>query len=219
MNYKVLGTVSSTNLLKVIVQEAHRIREVFENKPGVIAPAIKSKAHLAHFQNERLVKVFRDAIFPKNFDTDKISVHNHQLFITPPGDGFEIHKDGSVKKSALNILIQGSELDWTRWYSDELVEVQHGGKVIMATPDNSSGNRYSRNIGNLPNYPSMPYTDQLTGISVGTMYLVNTDVYHAFFNNSNNWRIVLQTNFTGNPSIEQLYDRIQQTGLLNVTPV
>jgi len=219
MNYKVLGTVLSTNLINAVVQEAHRMREMFENKPGVIAPAIKSKAHLAHFQHERLVKVFRESIFPKNFNTEEISVYNHQLFITPPGDGFEIHKDGAVKKSALNILLQGSELDWTRWYSDELVEVQHGGTVTMATPDNSSGNRYSRNIGNLPNYSSMPYTDQLTRIASGTVYLVNTDVYHAFFNNSDNWRIVLQTNFTGNPNIEQLYNRIQETGLLNVKPV
>ena len=215
MHYKILGSLQLPNLFDHIKKEAQHLFEINKTKPGVVAPSIQSQAHLAYLKNPSLIRTFRRSIFPLGFD-DEISVYNHQLFITPPGDGFEIHKDGSTKKSALNILIQGSEFDWTRWYSDDLVETQYGGKITMATPDNSTGNRYSRNIGNLPNYPEMPYTDQLTGIRSGTVYLVNTDVYHSFYNNGNDYRIVLQTNFTGNPSIEQLLLKIQKTGLLNI---
>jgi len=148
-----------------------------------------------------------------------MQIWNHQVFVAPPHAGMEMHKDGAVKKSACNIIIQGTKDDWTRWYSDELVE-SLGGQLAFANPTNNSAKRYSRNIGNLPNYPELPYTDQLTGaMSTGTVYLVNTDIYHAFFNNSDEYRIVLQTNFVGHPPIEDLYARIQQTGLLNINPI
>lgn len=221
MHHKVLGKIALPLLSTRIKKEAIRLRNLLESSSNSVirAPMVQSKMHLTFFENKELVGLLRKSIFPANFNTESFSIYNHQVFITPPGDGFEIHKDGLEKRSAINILIQGSELDWTRWYSDETVETQYGGTVAMSTPENTSANRYSRNIGNLPNYPTIPCIDELTGITSGTIYLVNTNVYHSFFNNGNDYRIVLQTNFTGNPSIQQLYDRIQETGLLNVKPV
>ena len=218
MHHKVLGKIALPLLSTRIKKESIRLRDMLENNPTttIRAPMLKSKMHLTFFENTELVGLLQKSIFPTNFNTGTFSISNHQVFITPPGDGLEIHKDGLEKKSALNILIQGSELDWTRWYSDEIVETQHGGTVALSTPENTSANRYSRNIGNLPNYPTIPCIDELNGITSGTVYLVNTNVYHSFFNNGDDYRIVLQTNFKGNPSIEQLYERIQQTGLLNV---
>jgi len=216
MHHKVLGTIALPLLSTRIKKEAIRLRNILEHSPNTIkGPMLQSKMHLTFFENRELVALLRKSIFPSSFDTGIFSISNHQVFITPPGDGLEIHKDGLEKRSALNILIQGSESDWTRWYSDQIVETQYGGTVALSTPENTSANRYSRNIGNLPNYPVIPCIDELTGITSGTIYLVNTNVYHSFFNNGNDYRIVLQTNFAGNPSIEQLYEQIQQTGLLN----
>jgi hypothetical protein len=194
--------------------ESFRVWEELQKKDKSIK---SSRAHVTHFRNAELISKLRKSIFPADFNNEQIQLAGTQVFVAPPHTGMPIHKDGIEKKSALNIIMQGTEKDWTRWYSDELIENASGKVGGSYDPIEK---RHSRQIMNLPNYPKLSYTDQLTGLmTTGTVYLVNTDIYHAFFNNSDDYRIVLQTNFTGNPDIEQLYNRIQQTGLLNITPV
>jgi hypothetical protein len=222
MHYKVLGTVTD-NLLGLLedikVESMNLWNDLQQQESFKFMPGVHSKARVMHFQNPVLVDRLRTSIFPAEFAHDDMQIWNHQVFVAPPHSGMEMHKDGAVKKSAFNIIIQGTGNDWTRWYSDDLV-ASFGGQLALAKPTNNTAKRYSRNIGNLPNYPELPYTDQLTGVMLtGTVYLVNTDIYHAFFNNSDEYRIVLQTNFVGHPPIEDLYAKLQRTGLLNVTPV
>lgn len=47
----------------------------------------------------------------------------------------------------------------------------------------------------------------------GNVYLINTDVFHAYMNIGTGWRFVIQNKFSKNPSIEQVYARIQEVGL------
>jgi hypothetical protein len=219
MHYKLLGRVSDNvlGLLEEIRIESLRLWQEVETTKFM--PGILSKTRVMHFTDPVLVDRLRKTIFPPSLQDGDMQIWNHQVFVAPPHSGMEMHKDGAVKKSAFNIIIQGTKNDWTRWYSDELVE-SLGGKLAFASPANNSAKRYSRNIGNLPNYPELPYTDELTGsMLTGTVYLVNTDIYHAFFNNSDEYRVVLQTNFVGHPPIEDLLVKIQETGLLNVTPI
>lgn len=228
MHYKILGTVSAdmSGLLDDIKTESLRLWE--EVHPVKLMPNVLSRARVIHFLNPALVDRIQKSIFPEIFqDTDtRLMSHQfrHQVFVAPPHSGMEIHKDGAIKKSALNIIIQGTKNDWTRWYSDELIE-SFGGRLDLANPTNNSAKRYSRNIGNLPNYPELLCTEELTGLMLtGTVYLINTDIYHAFFNNSDEFRIVLQTNFVKDPpdrhpAVEELDAKIQQTGLLNVNPL
>jgi hypothetical protein len=219
MHYKLLGRVSDNvlGLLEEIRIESLRLWQEVETTKFM--PGILSKTRVMHFTDPVLVDRLRKTIFPPSLQDGDMQIWNHQVFVAPPHSGMEMHKDGAVKKSAFNIIIQGTKNDWTRWYSDELVE-SLGGKLAFASPANNSAKRYSRNIGNLPNYPELPYTDELTGsMLTGTVYLVNTDIYHAFFNNSDEYRVVLQTNFVGHPPIEDLLAKIQETGLLNVTPI
>jgi hypothetical protein len=216
MYYKVLGrlSVAMSDLVDEIKLESLRHWEELQKHNKSVRP---SRAYVTHFRNAELVSKLRTSVFPAGFDNNQMQLAGTQVFVAPPHTGMPIHKDGASKKSALNIIVQGTEQDWTRWYSDELIN-NAGGKV--ANTFDSAEKRKSRNIGNLPRYPTLPYTDQLTGLMLlGTVYLVNTDIYHAFFNNSDDYRIVLQTNFAGNPSIEQLSERIQQTGLLNVNSI
>lgn len=216
MYYKVLGrlSVAMSNLVDEVNLESLRLWEELQKHNKLVRP---SRAHVTHFHNAELISKLRKNIFPAGFDNDQMHLAGTQVFVAPPHTGMPIHKDGASKKSALNIIMQGTDQDWTRWYSDKLIDTA-GGKVA-STFDNAE-KRHSRHIGNLPRYPTLPYTDQLTGLmSPGLVYLVNTDIYHAFFNNSDDYRIVLQTNFVGNPSIEQLYQRIQEIGLLNVDPI
>lgn len=224
MHYKILGRVSEdlTDLLNDIKIESLRLWD--ETHAVKLMPNIRSTARVMHFQDPVLIKRLRESIFPEIFQDTDIRVISHQVFVAPPHAGMEIHKDGAVKKSAFNIIIQGTKNDWTRWYSDELIE-SFGGKLDLANPMNNSAKRYSRNIGNLPNYSELPCTEELTGLMLtGTVYLINTDIYHAFFNNSDEFRIVLQTNFVKDPpdrhpAVEELDAKIQQTGLLNVNPL
>ena len=219
MHYKLLGQVSDNvlGLLEEIRIESLRLWQEVETTKFM--PGILSKTRVMHFTDPVLVDRLRKTIFPPSLQDGDMQIWNHQVFVAPPHSGMEMHKDGAVKKSAFNIIIQGTKNDWTRWYSDELVE-SLGGKLAFASPTNNSAKRYSRNIGNLPNYPELPYTAELTGsMLTGTVYLVNTDIYHAFFNNSDEYRVVLQTNFVGHPPIEDLLIKIQETGLLNVTPI
>jgi len=223
MHYKILGRVSANmlGLLDDIKTESLRLWEEHEHKR---IPKIWSNVRVIQFQDPVLVKRLRENIFPEMFQDTDIRVISHQVFVAPPHSGFEIHKDGAAKKSAFNIIIQGTKNDWTRWYSDELIE-SFGGKLHVYTPVTNPGKRYSRNISNLPNFPELPCTEELTGLMLpGTVYLINTDIYHAFFNNSDEFRIVLQTNFVKdppdrNPAVEELDAKIQQTGLLNVNPL
>ena len=225
MYYKLLGRISEdlTDLLNDIKIESLRL---WDETPSIkVMPNILSRARVIQFQDPALVKRLRESIFPEIFQDTDIRVINHQVFVAPPHSGNIIHKDGVAKKSAFNIIIQGTKNDWTRWYSDELIE-SFGGKLhVLSLHASNLAKRYSRNISNLPNFPELPCTEELTGLMLpGTVYLINTDIYHAFSNNSDEFRIVLQTNFVKdppdrNPSVEELDAKIQQTGLLNVNPL
>ena len=167
-----------------------------------------------------LISQFYKILFPDEFIVKYLADSNSKIFISPPNKGCEyIHKDGLDKKCALNVVIDCNPTDWVRWYDDDEV-FSKGGKLetvvqlrwpgvvderIQAWP--------TRKITNLLNYQLLDHVEEYTGQTPGDFYLINTDVFHFFRNVGTNYRLVIQTKFSQNDPIEELYEYVQQIGL------
>ena len=52
MHYKILGSLQLPDLSDHIKKEALHLFEINKTKPGVVAPSIQSRAHLAYLKNQ-----------------------------------------------------------------------------------------------------------------------------------------------------------------------
>lgn len=145
------------------------------------------------------------AIFPKDFKTDEVQICHSKVFSTLPEGGWWIHKDGTDKNVAFNIVLQCNPEDWVRWYSEE--EIEKLGLPVFRS--NSSRDILYKD------YENTPFELEIHN-KPGDVYLVNTDKYHAFKNKGTQVRLIIQTKFKPNPTFDQVLARITQTGLLNV---
>jgi hypothetical protein len=149
---------------------------------------------------------FLQVEFAKLFNNTNIEIDadgkNQKVFVAAPGHLYGIHKDGIDKKSALNIAISCNETDWVRWYTDSAVEYAGGELKVF----NDQQYRMSREI-SLDDSENVPFMQQVN-TQEGDVYLINTDVYHSFKCVGNNHRFILQTKFAGNPSFDQLVEKI-----------
>jgi hypothetical protein len=161
--------------------------------------------------------IYDDALqieFAKIFNNSTIEIDaggkNQKVFVAAPGHIYGIHKDGVDKKSALNIAIQCNETDWVRWHSDQAVEIA-GGKLTVF---NDQKYQMSREI-TVDNVEQVPYIEQVN-TREGDVYLINTDVFHSFKCVGNSYRFILQTKFAGNPSFDELINRINQNNFADI---
>jgi hypothetical protein len=192
MNYKFLGRIP-VELLQDIKTEI--LKKVDEAPTSYRIIQIDSK----------IVKQFHQLLFPKDFDNELFSVHHSKVFISPPGTGCRwIHKDGIDKKCALNVIVECNSTDWVRWYHDV-----PDGKITQST----STNIVSRDLTNIQMPETIIPDEEVTNQQPGDFYLINTDVFHFFRNCGSNYRLLIQTKFSPNPSIDEVYNRIQQVGL------
>jgi hypothetical protein len=192
MNYKFLGRLPIESLQGI---KAEILRKVAE------APFTYRIVTI----DKKIVQKFHDLLFPEHFNNDKFIVDHSKVFISPPTTGCRwIHKDGIDKKCALNLIVDCNPSDWVRWYNDI-----PNGKITQPTGTNIA----SRDLTNIQSPELIPPDEEVTNQRPGDCYLINTDVFHFFRNNGRNYRLVIQTKFNPNPSIEEVYDRIQKVGL------
>ena len=209
MNYKHLGRVPQELL--------ERIKNTIMNDPIYGSPVYK-----IIYLDPDTIKYFVNLIFPKNFQTAELKIHNIKVFVTPPehlstngqlGCKY-IHKDGVDKKCALNLVIDCNPEDWVRWYSDEEIFTNQKGQMkAMFNPPALNVALHSRDVLNISDIEPVPHEQELTEQQPGDFYLINTDVFHFFRNRGKKFRLIVQTKFAPNPSIYDLDKRIQEVGL------
>lgn len=196
INYKFLGRIPPELLVEIKAEIFNRVEE---------APRLYRIVSI----NPDVVKQFHSLLFPKTFNTDHISVNHSKIFISPPGTGCRfIHKDGIDKRCALNVLVDCNPTDWVRWYSDAEI-AQLGGKIEQPTETTIA----SRDIRNITKAVDIPYIEEVTNQQPGDIYLINTDVFHFFRNQGSKYRLLIQTKFNSNPSIDEVARHIHQIGL------
>jgi hypothetical protein len=197
MNYKFLGKISLCFLEEV--------------RQEVTGKALaRDYIDRTTFLSEEVTNRFRNYLFPSNFDSEQFVVNQTKVFITPPGEQNNyIHKDGVNRKCALNIVVSCNPTDVVRWYSDEEI-ISRGGITELNLPHEGY---FSRQVRSITAYEHLPFIEEVTNQEPGNVYLVNTDVFHAYINRGTSWRFIIQNKFSKNPSIEQVYARIQEVGL------
>lgn len=209
MNYKHLG--------RVPVELLDPIKDRIVNDPIYGTPVYK-----IIYLDPATVEYFVNLIYPKNFQTDDLKIQNVKVFVTPPEQLSEngqlgckyIHKDGVDKKCALNLVVDCNPEDWVRWYSDEEILVKHQGQLrTRVNPRHLNVAMHSRDVLNIEDVEPVPYIEELTQQQAGDFYLINTDVFHFFRNRGTKFRLIVQTKFYPNPSIEDLAKRIEEVGL------
>jgi hypothetical protein len=126
---------------------------------------------------------------------------NQKAIVSAPGYGFRIHKDEPNVQCALNVVVQCNSTDWVRWYDEDYINSI--AEVELIDSKNNDKPLISRNI-HIKKYGPIPFIDELSNQQPGDVYLVNTDKYHSFRAVGYNHRIVIQTKFTGYPSIGEL---------------
>lgn len=192
MNYKFLGRLP-VELLQDIKTEI--LKKVDE------APTTYQVVQI----EKSVTTQFHKLLFPDQFNSEQFAIPHSKVFITPPGTGCSwIHKDGIDRKCAINVLVDCNPSDWVRWYNDV-----PGGKIIQPNGPNFA----SRDLTNIKFPETIVPDEEVTNQSPGDCYLINTDVFHFFRNNGSNYRLLIQTKFESNPSIEEVYARIQEAGL------
>lgn len=151
-----------------------------------------------------------DSIF-ENTDLEIQTVDGRRVqkaFYSEPGHGYRIHKDGIRCMSALNIAVLCNPTDWVRWYDENLINVV-GSINVLDKPGMTS-----RDV-SIYKYEPVPYIEQRHN-EIGDVYLVNTDAYHSFKCVGSVPRIVIQTKFSGFPSIDTIYNSLKEKSFKNL---
>lgn len=192
MNYKLLGSISPNILanIRLNIKSRRNLTKSFE----ALFP-------------EHVEQFYRD-IFPAEF---RQLIEHSKVFVTSPGCSYPIHKDGYDKKCALNVAIDCDPADWVRWYNVEDILSAGGTEYLDQGKYHNGAQFYSRNV-RIDNFENVPYIEEAHN-QVGDVYLVNTDVYHAFKNNGTTDRLIIQTKFKDNPSIEEVYNTVLSIGI------
>ena len=127
--------------------------------------------------------------------SDIIKFKLASIFTTPPAGGCGVHKDGTDHKVSFNIPLQVLDNEClTTWYTDNCftgmpVET-HGGYTRNIFTDWTKLNQF---------VPSKSMVAQ-----EGEMILFNTEIFHAWHNNSSNTRKVLLLR-SENPGLLSFY--------------
>ena len=122
-----------------------------------------------------------------------------KVFYSDPGFVYPIHKDGVKCRSALNIVLQCNDDDWTRWYDDYTILSHTEPQTII------SSNGISSRDTSLSNevIENMKFVEEFKS-KVGDVYLIDVDTFHTWKCSGPNSRIIIQTKFDGFPTFSQL---------------
>ena len=125
--------------------------------------------------------------------------HVQKVFYSDPGFVYPIHKDGVKCQSALNIVLQCNDDDWTRWYNDHTILSHTEPQTIISSNGISSRNTSLSN----EEIENMEFVEEFKS-KVGEVYLVDVNTFHTWKCSGPNPRIIIQTKFDGFPTFNQL---------------
>lgn len=201
MYYKHLGKLPE-DTIKFFRTEIAKRKENFKNYQWV---------HFDNFLNQKYLEIFQnsDLVIRWNRET---GVPIQKAFVSAPGNGYRIHKDGWTKEAALNIVLSANEGDWVRWYDEDLINSIS--PINLGTPQTLKGGGYSRDI-DVFEYETIPYIAEYRP-AIGDVYVIDTDTFHSFKCNGTKFRIVLQTKFEGFPDFETLCEKLEQSSFSNL---
>ena len=167
--------------------------------------------HGPDFQSLQFTQQIKNE-FKKIFDHDSLMLEikpNQKAFYTRPNYTAKIHKDGFDTNAALNIAITCNPTDWVRWHSEEQIA-----SLGIEPEFGNQGHLAFRRVPLLP-LDDVPYIESQT-VEPGDVYLVNTNVWHSFKCSGANDRIIIQTKFASNPTIETLKDMLEHKNFKNL---
>jgi hypothetical protein len=197
MFYDLLGTMNSVECLDEYKQFA--LYTMTTEPKQTLYPSLSS------------VKRFHENLFSNEFLEDPLFKIDHtKMFVTLPGQGYHIHKDGANKFVALNVIVDCNVNDWVRWYNKDTISEYKN----IETEWNDTVKNYSLNI-DIENWEDVPFAVEARH-RPGDIYLVNVDEYHSYKNNGDTIRIVLQSKFAQNPTMDDVRNKILNNRLLNV---
>lgn len=195
MYYSLLGTMKSVDWLAPYKKFA--LSTMTDEPKQTLYPSLPS------------VKHFHENLFSKEFLEDPLFEIDHtKMFVTLPGQGYPIHKDGINKFVALNVIVDCNVNDWVRWYNRDCIAKYKN----IETEWNDQVKNYSFNI-DVEDWEDVPFAVEARH-RPGDIYLVNVDEYHSYKNNGDTIRIVLQSKFKQNPTMEDVYNKVMKFGLL-----
>jgi hypothetical protein len=126
-----------------------------------------------------------------------------KVFYSNPGFVYPIHKDGVKCRSALNIVLQCNDDDWTRWYDDHTILSQTKFQTMISTNGFSSRNTsLSDEV-----IENMTFVEEFKS-KVGDVYLIDVDTFHTWKCSGPVPRMVIQTKFDEFPTFNQLCSKI-----------
>jgi hypothetical protein len=144
--------------------------------------------------------IVSDMIVQKSIDG---KIHIQKVFYSESGFVYPIHKDGVKCRSALNIVLQCNDDDWTRWYDDTTVLSETETQTKFSTSGFSSRDT-SLSVNVIEN---LKFVEEFKS-KVGDVYLIDVDTFHTWKCSGPNSRIVIQTKFAGFPTFDQLCHKI-----------
>lgn len=134
-----------------------------------------------------------------------------KAFFSGPNFTYPIHRDGVRCQSALNIILDCGDNDWTRWYDHDLIMSVSDTKT-MQFPEGKS----TRNT-TIPSSKihELDYIDEYKS-SVGDVCVLNVDQYHTWYSGGPQNRLVIQTKFKGFPNLETIYTSLSKQSYKNI---
>ena len=129
--------------------------------------------------------------------------HVQKVFYSDSEFVYPIHKDGVKCRSALNIVLQCNDDDWTRWYDDQtILSADKPQTMIFSNGNSSRETSLSSDI-----IENMKFVEEFKS-KVGDVYLIDVDTFHTWKCSGPNSRIIIQTKFDGFPTFDQLCQKI-----------
>ena len=116
---------------------------------------------------------------------------------------YPIQKDGSKCCSALNIVLQCNDDDWTRWYDDDLILGQSDLQLLKSANNNTSRETSLSTV----EIENMKFVEEFKS-KVGDVYLIDVNTFHTWKCSGPNSRIIIQTKFDGFPTFDELCHKI-----------
>jgi hypothetical protein len=201
MYYKYLGKLPEETI-KFFRTEIAKRKENFKHYQWV---------HFDNYLNQKYLEIFQhpDLVIRRHQET---GIPIQKAFVSAPGHGYRIHKDGFTKEAALNVILSANEGDWVRWYDE--THINSLSPINFGTPETLRGGGYSRDI-DIPDYESVPYIAEYRP-EIGDVYIIDTDTFHSFKCNGTKFRIVLQTKFEGFPDFDTLCNKLEHTSFINL---
>jgi hypothetical protein len=192
VHHKLLGTLS----IEIIEQLKSMILKHHNDKTTKKFQRIEFDEEILNYLNTIIIT---DMKVQKRIDGKYVQ----KVFYSDSKFVYPIHKDGIKCRSALNIVLQCNDDDWTRWYDDDLILEQSELQSLKFANGNSS-RETSLPVDVIEN---MQFVEEFKS-KVGDVYIIDVNTFHTWKCSGPNPRIIIQTKFDDFPTFTELCSRI-----------